>query len=254
VGGVLLTLLWVITLGTAYRIHLPDLRAPRGLLAISVTTLMLAAAWETNSHFERDLHLYALKQAQVRIPAAVWWHDYWQQLPAYRIDMRGKEKQPLTVQWAASLRAIAAQLDRQGWYAPPRLRPATALNWLQPRPVFKDLPLLPQVHNGRHEALVRVHRGSNNNQLWVLRLWPAQTELSQPALSLWIGNVTAVQPYLYLHWLTVPITGQGYTAPLQALLPALNGLQVRQVARKDTTASDIIWNGTVVLIRAPQPP
>ena len=111
--------------------------------------------------------------------------------------------------------------------------PATMLGWdnalklLSPSLPLSALPVLPQVHAARHEAMVLVKTLPRDGRL-VLRLWPTGVRLAPDGASLWIGNVTAQERRALLGLFNFPVTGADFRAPFAVLrrdLAALDPLQ-----------------------------
>lgn len=247
-AGSLLALLCVAILGAAYRLHTTVPAAPRGLTFIAVTTLIVAAAAQGSFRYDDDLARYAPHRSVTTLNSDAWWDGKWQTLPRYRIDFAGQGKQPLNVQWNGTLSQLAAHLKTQGWQAPPPLTGRNILQWLRPAPNLKEIPILPQAHDARYDALRLVHTSDDPRQLIVLRLWSSNHVLRDPGGQLWLGTVTQVHATTPMPWLTIPITGANFDKPLQFLQTSLNGLEWK-IGQRPKEA-DMSWNGTVLLIRA----
>jgi len=254
-AGALLALLWVVVLGTAYRLHSTVPVAPRALAVIALATLFAAALGQYWSRYDLDLERYAPQREITLLDADAWWQSTWRALPAYRIDFRANFNQPLTVQWSGSLSELRADLRRQGWQTPPRLTAANALQWLRSNPPLTQLPLLPQAHDGRYDVLRLVRPTADPQYLTVLRLWSSNYELRGAHRPLWIGNVSQVRAHHPIPWVTVPITGSNFDGPLKTLrgsLASITDVEWKAVQRPSTPG--VPWNGTVLLIRARTPP
>lgn len=258
-AGVSLGLVWVALLGIAYRRHS---RAPlpvTGLVGAAVLGLLAAGGWQVAYQYPRDLERYAQRHPVRVIEAAAWWRDGWRGLPALRIDLAGRPSEPLTVQWAGSLTDLKRDLRTAGWRAPPPLTAGTALRWLSSHPVLAKLPLLPQVHAGRHEALVMIHPesaapGGTGGRQIALRLWSADLRLEPGDIPVWVGTVAEQGLYRPLGLIAIPGTGGDFAAALYALeRKGLHGLQWRVVRRgREVVATRARhWNGETLLIREP---
>lgn len=252
-GGLTLGMAWTALLGIAYRRHSP---VPIGFLAASavlISTLLLAGGWHALHEHRNDMQRYALRHEPQQWSTQDWWQRDWRRLPAYRGDLRGQPAQPLTVQWAGDLDVIRAQLAAQGWQRPVKLSPATALLWLSPAPRLAVLPVLPQVHDGRHEVLRLIHPGNTAASQYVLRLWPSDVLLDGTQQPLWIGNVSELElarktPLIaYLH------STRDFDRPLAALLPALAAWDWQEITRQENlNADEVEWHGELLLIRGKQ--
>jgi hypothetical protein len=102
----------------------------------------------------------------------------------------------LSIQYAGDLAVLEKELEARGWKRPV---PITATSWLQwfnaATPPLQQ-PLLPQLHDGRSEALLLISRDYVIPRLLVLRLWESGIHLQPGDVPLWVGNVSylAVPP------------------------------------------------------------
>ena len=247
VAGWLGALLWVIVLGAAYRRHVSAPKAPRGLATVVLLALAASASLYVATHYERDIVRTAPQYQITPVDMTAWWNGAWQDLPVHRIDLEGRQNQPITVQWAGSLDTLATILKQHGWKAPPPLGSSALLQWLRSAPPLTDLPILPQVHDGRHDSLRLVHPLPDGGGV-VLRLWLSDRVLQHPQTGLWVGTVTTLRATTPLPLITIPITGGEFNQPLQLLQQSLDGLDWRRVQRRGETSGE--WNGEVLLIRS----
>lgn len=256
-GGLSLGLAWVALIGIAYRRHHPierddaDARTAltrppivglaSGLTLVTLLTLGIGMAVYSALRYDSALRAYAPP-----VPPAVvenmhtWWTGGWAHLPAYREDLRGRHRHPLDLQWAAPRAAIRDTLLAQGWHPAPALTATRLLQWFRAHPAPDALPVLPQVHDGRDEALRLVKAGPDC--LLTLRLWSTNRQLRgvsqtaspqgradvnqaqatpptrpDPRLTpLFIGNVSCLHVTRLLG-LSVLRTASNFTVPLQRL-------------------------------------
>lgn len=256
-GGVSLGLIWVCVLGVAFYRHPAAKPVPHGLPAVAVLALALSAGWHVARRYSADLERHAPRTTIERMDASHWWQQNWQRLPAYRGDLEGDLEQPLNVQWAGSLASLRAKLRRAGWQEPVPLGPSTALRWLLPAPRLEQLPLLPEVHDGRHESLVMLGPDApvaptagvaDRKGRLVLRVWSTDTVLGPGSTPLWVGSAL-VQELRSFVFLTVPVNDRGYETALEQLSSAVEGLPHRTVIRGiGATEGEIAWSGRVLLI------
>ena len=248
-GGLSLGLAWVCLLGIAYYRHqpLPDL--PRGLLRLSLVTLVLVGGWHLSGQYSIDLQRYAPRPLQQQQQQAHWWQDGWRELPVFRVDLVGRYQQPFNVQWSGSLDELRQRLLAAGWLQPMRLDAGSALRWLSPDLPLQQLPTLPQVHDGRHETLLMIAPAPEPEQLLALRLWQSGFELNPGANSLWVGNVSLLQQQRF-PFLRLPLTLPQYDLPLRLLRQSLPDIEQRQVTRAaQYTRRFEHWDGSVCLLR-----
>ncbi len=220
-ASVALGLIWVAALGLAFRRHSADEPLLVGLWPLTLATLILAVSLQTWARQDADLARYRPEPTPIESSLADWRDGHWQKLPLRREDIWQRHHQPLNIQYAGSLAALSANLTPKGW------EPAQALDWVNALQLFSpDLPLQalpvpPQVHAGRHEALALVKALPDGGRL-VLRLWATRYRLD--GRPLWIGNVTAQRKDLILDLLAIPVTVQEFTGPMAAVEQDLVGL------------------------------
>jgi undecaprenyl-diphosphatase len=129
---------------------------------------------------------------------------------------------------------VRAALEAHGWREPVALTAASALAWLSPAPDLAAVPLLPQVHDGRHEALRMLGPqptpppagGGSAAERAVLRLWSAGVELEPGATPVWIGSAS-YEELKEIVLLSIPVSASGYGAACDAVREAAAGAAVR---------------------------
>jgi membrane protein DedA with SNARE-associated domain len=234
---------WVGLLGVGYRQHGAAGIPAREVLPLAAGVLIAAAALQSSAEMRTELE--PRKEART-ISASTWWREAYADLPAYRVDTSGLNKQPLTVQWRGELAAIDAALRQEGWEAP---RPVTwdnALRWLAVHAAISDLPVLPQVHAGAHQALV-MRRGLSADEQWLIRLWPSGAIAGRAPV--WIGTLTRQTRRGALRLVRYPQTEGEYDTPLAALDGALPGFEARRAMHPGRDAQDPAWSGSLWLLR-----
>lgn len=251
IAGWLWALLWVTVLGAAYRRHTNQPPSSHGMATVIFMALAFAGLTYITTHYERDLARYTPQYTVHALETAEWWDSEWRGLPTYRLDMEGRQNQPLTVQWAGSLDTLAAALAQHGWHRPPPLGSRAILQWLRPSPPLTELPILPQVHDGRDDVLRLVHPLPEGGGV-VLRLWRSDRILQHPQAPLWVGTVTTLRAATPLPLITIPLTGAEFTRPLHLLQDSLGSLVWKEVRREGEAGG--VWDGRVLLIRATAPP
>ena len=135
---------------------------------------------------------------------------------------------PLNLQYAGDPQILTQALAAQGWQAADTLSFENALRLLSPSLPLMELPLIPHVHDGHHEALGLVKQEGEEGRR-VLRLWatPYFIDGRQP---LWVGNVTDQHKRIILNLLAIPATGKDPTAALTATVPDLAALNPQRPA------------------------
>jgi undecaprenyl-diphosphatase len=261
-GGLSFALAWVALLGIAYRRRVLTRLPLSGLLLTGLGGLFIAGSWQLYHQYSGDLARYAPRHHVRSMQAATWWERDWRLLPAYRVDLGGGFEQPFTVQWAGRLDRLRAQLHAQGWRLPAQVSLANSLHWLAADAKLADLPVLPQVHDGRHESLLMVytivHReriqtdGDVPEAQLVLRLWPADTTLAHKQTSLWVGYVARQRRARIPPFLWILRTANELDQPITMLQSFLKGVYWKRVYRMPADdQADIQWSGAVLLIQEP---
>ncbi len=247
-GGIALGLAWVALLGIGYGRHPAKRLSARWLGAVAAVAL--SAAWSINAvrHFETDLARYAPARQTLEISVHAWWARDWVRLPPYRIDLRDERGHPLNLQYAGTLQSLEEQLARSGWRSPVELTSTSWLQWLNPTAELAELPILPQVHDGRNEALLYI-KGAAPDRLLALRLWPSDYRVQPDAQALWIGYVGYLEKGGAAAGLGVPRTAGRFDVPLERLHADLQDLALQSVRRPLKQPG---WRGHVLLVWAPE--
>ena len=226
-GSLTLGLAWVAALGIAYNRHIDAETRWPGLTLCAAATLMLALGLQTWRYQESDLTAYTPARASLQMDLEAWWTQGWRQLPLRREDLRNSRIQPLNIQYAGPLDALQSSLSLGGW------KPARTLSWenslklLSPSAVLAELPLLPQVHDGRHEELALERYASAEERL-VLRLWPTDFLLQPGGIRLWQGNVSSQKKTQVLSLFAFPTTRPDFGPPYAVFLQDIARLPHRQ--------------------------
>ena len=159
------------------------------------------------------------------------------------------------MQWAGTLSGLQRTLKANGWRESVSLDARTALRWLAPDTMLEELPLLPQVHDGRHEVLRMIfplHTNQEGPRELVLRLWKSGVELDSGEKQLWVGSVSFEKPG-HFALVMIPVEDQRYEEALSVLARSIKvtGLQIAQrVRNKDEIRTP--WTGDVLLIGNPR--
>ena len=161
--------------------------------------------------------------------------------PAYRNDLWGQKDYPLRLQWMGSVSAISNTLRGSGWRKPPS-GAISLLNWFRSQAAPDKIPVLPQVHRGRHETLRFVREAPESSRLEVLRLWPTDVTLHGPGapLPLWLGSLTRLRSTHPLG-LSILRTETGVSLPMEELVATLNPelWETREVTRADPSTPSL---------------
>jgi undecaprenyl-diphosphatase len=225
-ASVALGVAWLAALGLAYHRHArPE---PHWLRVSGVAAAIVVAALGVRSATVIDAEVAAFSTQPPTVAASLdgWWAQDWQDLPATRDDLRRNADHPFTVQYAGALEALRSRLAEQGWDAVDTAEPRDVLKFLSTALPLRQLPVLPQVHEGRHEALVMA-KADGDDRRWVLRLWPAWRSLEPGAVPLWIGNVSRQEKRELMGMVAYPVTTDGFGLALGQLSRDLGWARVR---------------------------
>lgn len=252
-AGVGLGTAWVAVLAIARTHHSGSQRTNTGLPQLTLIVFLLSAAWHVNNRLAVDLERYAVHVPLRHMSEEQWWEMDWRSLPAYRLDLEGEREQPLNFQWAGELDVLRQRLVSKGWHQPLELNPRTAMRWLLPTPSLDELPVVPQLHSGRYEALVLVHKGDPQTrpaQQLILRLWSSPVRLQGHDTPVWLGTA-AWQRIERLPLVSFPRNANGYDGALSQVQNGLSSLQWKMVQRRPNDAKDSAhWGGETLLVTA----
>ena len=191
-ASLLLGVAWTALLGIAYRRHALvspfDRRHGRALVFLLVVLLV----WPLAQQPEHAAAHAPARETYVMDKAA-WRKSGWQLLPALRADLRGDRRFVFNLQWTGRRQAIEHALREAGWQ-PARNGTRRWLNWINPLATADTLPLLPQVHDGRYDA-IRYWQREDGHHLWVVRLWESDYLLrdDQRQIPLWYGQLARMR-------------------------------------------------------------
>ena len=249
-AGFSLGLAWVALIGIAYDRHpAPPLPVKR-LLIVTLLLMTIAGTWHTQRYYTQELVHYSPQVEIHRITLSTWKTIGWEKLPVYRLDIEGRNEQPMNFQWAGSLQTLQAELHQQGWEPAVPVSPMNAMNWLAPEPGITSLPILPQVNDGQYQqlSLVAPH-APEDEHLIVVRLWPSDRELLPDHQTVWIGNVVYLYPERELPLISYLRTAPDFETPLSHLEKALRHAgQFRLEQRvRQSVNTQIQWGGHVLL-------
>jgi undecaprenyl-diphosphatase len=107
--------------------------------------------------------------------------------------MAGDRREPITVQWSASLEEIETQLSERGWIEGTQFSMRSLLYLVAPDPVATALPVLPKLDNGAPSVLVFTRARAARDERDVLRFWPTGYAVERghgvPATPIWLGSL-----------------------------------------------------------------
>ena len=216
-GSVTLGLAWVAALGLAYQRHT---RIGPGWGGIALATAVLLLAVPTTyglvTH-DQAIARYMPAREVSKMAETDWVRARWRDQPAFRQDTRELGNHPINVQFAGSLDELADSLESDGWQRATAFRWGDLVRYLAPGVALQELPILPQVHDGRHESLILL-RNTSEGDRFVLRLWATDVSIDPGGRPLWIGNVTEQTLESATQFITYAATMDETSGALEALL------------------------------------
>jgi len=226
IASIALGLVWVAALGLAYRRHSRLTLSPARLGAVAALGLAAGLGLHGALRGDRELEHLTPAPRTAQLAHAAWQADAWARLPRQREDLSQHHRHPLTIQYAGDPARFAAALAPVGWQPAPLLDWGNALRLLSPSLPLAELPVIPQVHDGHHEALVLTKAAASPDHREVLRLWPTRWRLTD-GRPLWVGNVTRQQRGELLELAFFPATDPADIALPPELAGGLSGLNTR---------------------------
>ena len=248
-GSLTLGLAWVASLGIAYRRHSIPESNWKGMTLLLLAIMGISMTTESTLHHSQQVVRYTPVPEIRTLNEDQWWQSSQLELPKSRSDIRNRQNHPLNLQYAGHLDTLSQALARQGWRNANLLDGRNVLHLLATGLPLDELPVLPQVHDGRHEVLVLTKMLSDGTRR-VLRLWPADVILTPDESSLWIGNVSDQGRAEVLHLIAFARTLPDFEQPLADLAKELakdkrmeiykqgNRLQIRPDRKAQSKAPD----------------
>ncbi len=230
-GSITLGMLWVAILGIAYYRHTEAEAHWLGLSLISIIIMAGATGVRTWDRHSQDMEEYMPQPVVHQISTTGWQSNGWDSLPKVRQDSRNQKNHPMNIQYAGRLEQLEAALQNHGWTRADNLEWGNILKFLSPDLPLQQLPLLPQVHAGRHESLALTKLLPDDRSL-VLRLWPAFIQTQPGSTALWIGNVTTQDKQQIAGMLAFPQTSGDFQQAFQQLIEDSSGLPHKQPKRE----------------------
>ncbi len=222
-------LVWVAALGLGYRRHRAERVVTTHFVPLVLGAFVVAAVAHWSAGYAPRAQAAQPKWRIENLSLKQWLdHDY-EKLPAQRVDMAGRQKTVFDIQWAGDLKAIEDAMVVKGWSWPYRLSASNMLRWLATDAPIGELPVLPQVHEGRHQALT-LRRDIDPQAQYLLQLWPSTYQL-QKGRRIWVGHLALQRSKIQFGLLHYPLTAAD-APPLEDLL------NVAGFKREQRTAED----------------
>jgi undecaprenyl-diphosphatase len=253
-AGWSLGLAWVALMGIAYRHHPAPAVSTKILTPLAISALLLLAGFYSSQQLHKDLAFYRpLTTTPVALARNDWIDGGWKALPAYRDDLEARRLHPLDLQWSGDIQAIETHLKNRGWQSPKSAEAHNMLGLLNGDAGIRELPVLPQVHQGEAQQLLLVHELADDSRLLALRLWKTEYRITDRQSPLWVGNVSYLLVDARLRLLRFLRTDADFNRALDLFLQDIGDVAVQPVRR--TIPADAnkpaTWDGRVLLIGFP---
>ncbi len=231
-------LLWTAALTLGYRQHGPE-RLFAGSFAMPVLAAFAIAVGMSWGVDRAATHAAASTPLALphSMPGSVWWENGWRELPASRIDVRGRSGRNFDLQWAAPEDLVESELLAAGWQPLTPLSAADALRWLTQTTSIAELPVLPQVHAGNH-ARLSLRRPVDDGHQHLIRLWDSGTRVTagEREVPIWLGAVTEQRAQTYYRLFRYPVT-----EPDRPILPPLPASTPNTAIRAVEHGTHRVW-------------
>ncbi len=228
-AGLCLGLIWVAALGLAYNHHTTAALDWRRLLALSAIALLMTDLLHVGAHFSADLQRRQPQIVGQTLTRAAWWEQDWRRLPQQRLDFRGIQRQDFGLQWAASRAELEKRLRAVGWQLAPAVDVKSMLLWLSPQVALRELPVLPQTHEGSEDDVTLVYYSASPDRRWLLRFWDVGARLREEGQPIWVGSISQQKLESRMGLFTFAVDDPQSRAPADFLASAWQGLQIRVV-------------------------
>ena len=253
-AGWSLGLAWVALMGIAYRHHPAPAVSTKIFTPLAVSTLILLAGFYGSQQLDKDLAFYRpLTTTPVSLNRSDWIDDGWKALPAYRDDLEARRIHPLDLQWSGEIQAIETHLKSRGWRTRKSADARDMLVLFNGDASLRELPVLPQVHQGESQQLLLVRDLADDSRLLALRLWKTEYRIGDQQSPLWVGNVSYLFVDERLRLLRFLRTDADFSSALDLFSQDIGDVALQRVQRDIPADANKLatWDGRVLLIGFP---
>jgi len=250
-AGWSLGLAWVALMGIAYRHHPAPAVSTRIFTPLAVSTLLLLTVFYNSQQLDKDLVFYRpLTTTPVSLNRNDWINAGWKALPAYRDDLEARRMHPLNLQWSGDIQAIETHLKCRGWRAWKSADAGNMLELFNSDAGIRELPVLPQLHQGESQQLLLIRDLPEDSRLLALRLWKTEYRIANQRSPLWVGNVSYLFVDTRLRLLRFLRTDADFNSALDLFSQDIGNVAIQRVQRELPAGADkrVTWDGGVLLI------
>jgi undecaprenyl-diphosphatase len=247
--GLFLGAVWTTLVGLFYLKSPFEFFPKHSLLIVAILTLGCAGGWNIARQNSSEYEYYSNREVTRNLEFGKWWQGGWNRLPAWRIDLGGEKKTPLTIQWTGKKEKLVDAFLSSGWRKPEPFTLRAFLTMLSPDADVNELPVFPRFHKGRIEDVILVRNVTPER--WVLRLWATDYTLQPDGFPLFIGTTETEGNRKVGNLIIIPVDRRKYQASQLEIIAELCDLGLcRQVVRpadRIGTRRPSDWKGEVIL-------
>lgn len=137
------------------------------------------------------------------------------------------------MQWAGTRTELEKRLREAGWESPPPTNLRSLLLCLSPEATLRELPVLPQMHEGQEDDLRIVRYADGGTTRWLLRFWDVGVRIQESQQPVWVGSISLQQREPRMRLFTLAVDNPQTRAPADLLASAWQGLRTRVVAGRN---------------------
>ncbi|MDH5544363.1 MAG: VTT domain-containing protein [Gammaproteobacteria bacterium] len=198
--------------------------------------------------YESDARRFVYEESHIIVSESDWTHRFWRNIsPAYRFDLFGRAKQPLTFQWAGSTEEIDKILLTNGWEETLDFNFVNVLRFLAPQIPLKEQSVIPNLYQGREEIRVfRFGKDSDVNSETLIRIWPTQYKLNN-GKHIFVGTIEKVEKQIMGFFARRKIVG-AFLDPLSYSFTEHVDMMNRVQREQNEFIARDSWDGSVILL------
>ncbi len=237
-AALLLSLAWGSAVGVAYRTHAVHERlSPRQALASAALALVAVSGLALTRPLEPPA---APPVRTVLMTESDWRAGQWRRLPTTRADLRRGGDLPLNLQYLGDPEWLGTQLLARDWQIVSPPVPADYTRLLSASLPLAKLPVLPHVHDGRHESFA--WSLDLDRRRLVLRLWPSRWRDAASSRRYWFGTISWQEKRTKFGLLSYAVTVGRFNTAADVLIGQLNedaGVSIMRLSG-DKDATDFV--------------
>ena len=228
-AGLCLGLIWVAALGLAYNHHTTAAVNWRGLLAYSVIALLATDLLHVGADFRADLQRYQPQTTEQTLSRASMVGAGLATVAAAAAGFPGHSPAGFRAAMGDHAGRIGETIAGGRLAARSDADMRSMLLWLSPQVALRELPVLPQTHEGSEDDVTLVRYGDDPDRRWLLRFWDVGARLREEGQPIWVGSISQQKLEPRMGLFTFAVDDPQTRAPADLLAPAWQGLRTRVV-------------------------